>query len=122
MGRGLSDLQRWILRQAAAVPAEEVKSSPLHPVAPGTMRAGRLYYRDILLGYYRWEPAGAGKLGLGQNMFCPRRIGPRRYRSTMAALSRAPLARAWPGHLPEGGVLPLGSGRNHGRGASVAIG
>jgi hypothetical protein len=87
VGRGLSDLQRWILHEAST---KEV-----------------LYYSEILVGFFGWEPTRplyrygegihkdntdrpAGRLmNVGSRHFSPARIGQRRYASGKATLSRA---------------------------------
>jgi hypothetical protein len=77
MGRGLSDLQRWILEKAAS-------QKKLHPA-------------EVLAGYFGWEPdhkwpwrgqIEPAERPRGQN-FSRRRIGSAKYRSTMASLSRS---------------------------------
>jgi hypothetical protein len=67
VGRGLSPLQRHILAEAAKVE--------------------RLYYADILSGYFGWQKSRAW-VGSLQN-FSMREIGEARYRRTMAVLSRS---------------------------------
>lgn len=90
MGRGLSELQKWILRKA------------------GTLK--RVHYADVLEGYFGFKPEQeiarhgvgryandprAAKCGYGtifspgQQHFAPEKIGRQRYRSAMASLSRA---------------------------------
>jgi hypothetical protein len=75
MGRGLSKLQRYILREVAARP--------------------RLYYADILMGFFGWQPESPlvrdpdNPPSPPRGGFSVERLGPSRYRSTMAALSRS---------------------------------
>jgi hypothetical protein len=82
MGRGLSDLQRWILRE-------------------GTRRE-RVYYADILAGFFKFRPLDGiqhedGKfttrsgqvVGLGSPKFCPDEIGRSAYRTALAVISRS---------------------------------
>jgi hypothetical protein len=88
MGRGLSDLQRWILVEAA--------------------KRKRLYYADVLEGYFRWRPRNPptrygqhwcwpaksdeeeGQLvHPGDQHFSPRDIGAGEYRRVRATLSRS---------------------------------
>jgi hypothetical protein len=69
MGRGLSDLQRYILARAATVP--------------------RLHYVDILAEYFGWERGGWDTNGHSGQHFSRRRIGEKRYGKTMATLSRS---------------------------------
>jgi hypothetical protein len=84
MGRGLSDLQRFIVVKAAT--------------------CNRLHYAEILVEYFGWKPNGrlhygpehgkdyagedlAGRVIGGQH-FSLKEIGEKRYRKTMATLSR----------------------------------
>jgi hypothetical protein len=80
MGRGLSDLQRYIVAKAATVE--------------------RLYYADILQEHFGWQPVFRPRDGydkatrtpkyeIGQQRFDPERIGRTRYHQTMVTLSRA---------------------------------
>jgi hypothetical protein len=92
MGRGLSDLQRWILRESGTI--------------------SRVYYTDVLVGHYHWKPAREIRRYKAGDMrghpakpvpperfgtiswpmiqyFSRRRIGEAEYSKTMAALSRA---------------------------------
>lgn len=68
MGRGLSDLQRWILHQVDT--------------------RGTLYYAEICAGYYGWTPVRplAHCSGL---YFSPATIGPQEYRRVLVTVSRA---------------------------------
>jgi hypothetical protein len=84
MGRGLSDLQRFIVAKAAT--------------------CERLYYAEILAEFFGWKPKEllryeplhgitykmpvAGKYAHGQH-FSADKIGEARYRKTVATLSRA---------------------------------
>jgi hypothetical protein len=67
MGRGLSDLQQWILRRAA--------------------RQGQLYNHEILSGFYGWRPSRRGPRP-EDIRFSPGLVG-QRYGSVRAAVSRA---------------------------------
>jgi hypothetical protein len=70
MGRGLSELQRFILREAG--------------------KRGRAYYADVLTGFFGWKPTPSRLPRTpGQQRFSRSRIGERRYAKTMATLSRA---------------------------------
>jgi hypothetical protein len=83
MGRGRSDLQRFLLRRASEQQC--------------------LYYAEVLADYFGWEPRGprpqhdsadprvppADLQGPGTRYFDPDRIGRPRYHRTIAALSRA---------------------------------
>jgi hypothetical protein len=88
MGRGLSKLQRWILRRGAT--------------------GHTLFQVEILAEFFGWEPKyelerfGEGRyeadtrhpkgmlaMGVCRNFFSPREIGEKRYRKTRAALSRS---------------------------------
>lgn len=74
MGRGLSDLQKWIAHEA------DVK--------------GTLYYPDILVRYFGWEALYEPMLDarghpVAGKLFSPDDIGLKVYRSTMATLSRS---------------------------------
>ena len=93
MGRGLSPLQRWILTTAA--------DRHVHPL-PGKDGTGtRLYYSEILVGFYGWEPTRdpiyygerhgeyAGQVNPGGQHFSVDVIGRNKYASAMSALSRA---------------------------------
>ena len=69
MGRGLSDLQRWIVDEAR--------------------KRKRLYYADICVGYYGW--IARPKYGGGPNSqkFSPDEIGRAEYARVMATISRS---------------------------------
>jgi hypothetical protein len=76
MGRGLSELQRYILAEAGK-----------HP---------RVYHAEVLAGFYGWRPRrplardAGGRLRFpGDPHFSPAQIGVARYRSTISVLSRA---------------------------------
>jgi hypothetical protein len=76
MGRGLSDLQRYVLAEAG--------------------KRSRVYYAEVLAGFYGWRPRrelardAEGKLrSPGSWHFSPRKVGENRYNKAMAALSRA---------------------------------
>jgi hypothetical protein len=80
MGRGLSPLQEWILRQ--------------------TRQRRRIYYADILAGFFGWQPSKpmdryqtgeqAGELKYpGDHYFSPIRIGARKYQHTMATVAQS---------------------------------
>lgn len=76
MGRGLSDLQRFIMRRAGEQP--------------------QLAYAEVLVEYFGWPPATGtlrrGQDGLvrgGTHRFDPDAIGRRRYHSTCVTLSQA---------------------------------
>jgi hypothetical protein len=75
MGRGLSDLQRYILRETA--------------------RQGIIFRVHILAGYFRWPsdyriPQGdPGACGDKTRYFSKHEIGQRRYEAGMASVSRA---------------------------------
>lgn len=87
MGRGLSDLQRWILAEVT--------------------RLGYLYYADVCERYFGWTPQrpiyryGQGPYAhdrretAGQlvhpssKYFLPAQVGPKEYRRGMVTLSRA---------------------------------
>jgi hypothetical protein len=75
MGRGLSDLQRFILVRAATTE--------------------RLYYADVLEGFFGWVPRPA--TGPGGHRFSRREIGEAAYRKAMASLSRACRRLEWRG-------------------------
>jgi hypothetical protein len=72
MGRGLSGLQRYILRETA--------------------RRERLHPADILAGFFGWPTLGPlrpeGERCRGLN-FDREEVGPERYNASMASLSRA---------------------------------
>jgi hypothetical protein len=68
MGRGLSDLQQWILREAR--------------------QRGRLYHADIYEGYYGWKPRRGASLP-GEQRFSKWEIGEAEYNKTMATVSRS---------------------------------
>jgi hypothetical protein len=71
MGRGLSDLQRFILAEAG-------KRERVHPC-------------EVLAGFFGWEPnqpLRAGERPKGVNFFRGR-VGRAAYRSAMASLSRS---------------------------------
>jgi hypothetical protein len=75
MGRGLSELQRWILQEASGV--------------------DRLYYADICSGYFHWTRARNPGADLpGHQRFSRRTIGEQRYQAVMATLSRT-CKRLW---------------------------
>jgi hypothetical protein len=73
MGRGLSKLQRYILAEAVT--------------------GHRTHYCKILAGFFGWETAWASPARRsptpGCRNFDPNEIGRKRYRSAVAALSRA---------------------------------
>ncbi len=71
MGRGLSELQRWILREARA--------------------RGRLYYADICEGYFGWnrKPRGTLSENYNRQMFSRQAIGEKEYDRVMATISRS---------------------------------
>ena len=71
MGRGISELQRWILEEARA--------------------RGRLYYSDICEGYYGWKQHSSygSHGGPGCNKFSREEIGKAEYNRVMATISRA---------------------------------
>jgi hypothetical protein len=54
----------------------------------------RLYYADVLMGFYGWQPHREpryyqGERSLGYQLFSRKKIGESVYRKTMAALSRS---------------------------------
>ncbi len=67
MGRGLSDLQRWILREAC--------------------RRGQLEYVDIRREYFGWE--STGKDQQLRDRHSPKDVGPEEYNRVMATISRS---------------------------------
>ena len=67
MGRGLSDLQRWILREAC--------------------RRGQLEYADIRRDYYGWESKQKDKQL--RDRYSPSEIGAAEYNRVMATISRS---------------------------------
>ena len=77
MGRGLSKLQRYIVSEAA--------------------RRERLYYADILVGYFRWQPnpshsafdASGNITRPGTPSFSRWQVGAKLYAKTMVTLGRA---------------------------------
>jgi hypothetical protein len=76
VGRGLSDLQRWILRRAGSV-----RNVP---------------HADIMAGFFKMQPKRAlqyDKDGIlrwpGGKYFDPQQIGAARYRAIQATISRA---------------------------------
>jgi hypothetical protein len=75
MGRGLSDLQRFILKRAS--------------------KQERVYYAEVLRDFFGWTPMQTadwkrGKLDSpGHHSFSPQQIGKATYRNTLATLSRA---------------------------------
>jgi hypothetical protein len=80
MGRGLSPLQLWILREAR--------------------QRRRIYYADILAGFFGWQPSKpmdrhqtgeeAGELKCpGDHYFSAIRIGARKYQHTTATVSQS---------------------------------
>jgi hypothetical protein len=75
VGRGLSDLQRFVLARAGERP--------------------RLYYAEVLVEWFGWTPGrplkrnDAGTLhDPGGRNFSPAKIGPARYNQVMTTLSR----------------------------------
>jgi hypothetical protein len=68
MGRGLSELQHWILDQVDA--------------------CGTLRYADICAGYYGWTPVRPIDPSHGQ-YFSPATIGRQEYRRVLVTISRA---------------------------------
>jgi hypothetical protein len=68
MGRGLSPLQAWIVRQSA--------------------RRSLLFYPEVLVGYFGLRP-NRTQWYPGSQWFAPDAIGRRRYRSALSALSRS---------------------------------
>jgi len=70
MGRGLSDLQKFILKAAAAKPE------------------GTLYNYEICMGYYRWKPNRRNP-GAAENNFLPAEIGENKYNSAFVAIRKA---------------------------------
>jgi hypothetical protein len=68
MGRGLSPLQRWIMREVET--------------------AGKLYYVDIYTRYFGWQPTSRAWSKDGQH-FSPTSIGLREYRRVVATVSRS---------------------------------
>jgi hypothetical protein len=78
MGRGLSDLQRWILRESAA--GDNVG----------------IWYWRICLDYFKW-PANRqhqpkdfpATFSAGYPIFCIQDIGAKEYRRVMATISRS---------------------------------
>ncbi len=72
MGRGLSDLQRWILAEAR--------------------KQDRLYYADICEKYYGWRRkyhTWGDPFSVGCNKFYRSEIGHREYNRVMATISRS---------------------------------
>lgn len=76
MSRGLGALERWIITRSA--------------------KMSRLYYADILIGFYGWRPTrepqrhGDGSLRMpGEHLFSMHGIGVKKYRSAQASISRA---------------------------------
>ncbi len=72
MGRGLSDLQRWILAEAR--------------------KRDRLYYADICEKYYGWPrktDVAGNPLSRGSQHFSRSEIGNREYNRVMATISRS---------------------------------
>lgn len=72
MGRGLSDLQRWILAEAR--------------------KRDRLYYADICEKYYGWPrktDSQGNPLSIGSQHFSRSEIGEREYNRVMATISRS---------------------------------
>ncbi len=67
MGRGLSDLQRWILREAR--------------------QRGQLEYSDICQGYFGWKPLRKDQQL--RDRFSPKQIGAAEYNRVMATVSRS---------------------------------
>ncbi len=72
MGRGLSDLQRWILAEAR--------------------KRDRLYHADICEKYYGWSrktDSRGNPLSIGSQHFSRSEIGGREYNRVMATISRS---------------------------------
>ncbi|QDU60443.1 hypothetical protein Pan216_12820 [Planctomycetes bacterium Pan216] len=75
MGRGLSELQRFILERSAKAP--------------------RLYYSEILVEYFGWKPGWPLKYedgvlaSPGSHRFSRTKIGEKEYSRVMATLSRS---------------------------------
>ena len=72
MRRGLSELQHYIVAKAAAAP-------------------DFLYIGEILAGFFGWQPIRPIRDQNGKRFYCfsRKRIGKKRYGSTMATVSRA---------------------------------
>jgi hypothetical protein len=77
MARGLSDLQKFILREAAK-----------KPVATQTTCYDMLCTYEICIGYYGWKPYG-GKRSAADNNFDPDKIGRDKYNSVHVAIKKA---------------------------------
>jgi hypothetical protein len=89
MGRGLSDLQRFILKRAAE---------------SGGARRG-----DVLCDYFGWRTQGERPTGryawIGEQNFSPSQIGTKKYRSDSASLSRAQRRLRERGLVNDGGCV-----------------
>jgi hypothetical protein len=67
MGRGLSDLQRWILREAR--------------------ERGQLEYTEIRRDYFGWKPERKDKQL--RDRYSPQEVGAEEYNRVMATISRS---------------------------------
>jgi DNA-binding MarR family transcriptional regulator len=76
MGRGLSDLQKYILKEAAAQ----------NPNERGNQW---LYNHDIFMGYYGWEPHIRNYDMRAANNFLPSAIGEKKYNAAHVAVRKA---------------------------------
>jgi hypothetical protein len=90
MGRGLSPLQRFILVEAGRRPRLYYADVLSHFYGFRTRRGAKLtYYQDHDLDTPSTWRDGGELLSPGTQRFDPKEIGERRYRSALAALSRA---------------------------------
>jgi hypothetical protein len=77
VGRGLSDLQRWILKEAASRDCFSAAE------------ARRLHMAEILVGYFGWRPENRGSLRDNSHHFDRLQIGLRTYQNVKSALCRS---------------------------------
>lgn len=81
MGRGLSELQLWILKAASEAPFENTSL--------GSERI--LSYKDIYMGYYGWKPKYPGaKYQYGDyHLFDRQQIGVKRHRQVLVTVHKS---------------------------------
>ena len=87
MGRGLSELQSFILKKASEAPVMDPRGEF------ASSRLPHLFVPEILIGFWGWEPEKPVRDERGHKeigyYFSRKRIGEARYNRGMAAVSRA---------------------------------